>query len=116
MERLTVYACWTWDKNGPQYRKAQAPKKKALLVSSCAAPRIIGRWLFWIEKQLKLTAKTVGVEVVGTLFTGMVARGKAPEAAERCSGQGRCLGGENGLSGNIEDFYRLPWFPLEIGH
>jgi NAD(P)H-dependent FMN reductase len=46
MERLVVYAYWPWDMNGPQYRKAQTPKKKALLVSSCAAPEILGRWLF----------------------------------------------------------------------
>jgi len=60
--------------NGPQYRTAQAPKKKALLVSSCAAPGILGRWFFGTDKQLKMTAKTIGAEVVGTLFTGMIAK------------------------------------------
>ena len=60
MERLAVYAYWPWDINGPQYRKAQAPKKKALLVSSCAAPGILGRWIFGTDKQLKVTAKTIG--------------------------------------------------------
>lgn len=74
MERLAVYAYWPWEMNGPQFRKAQAPKKKALLVSSCAAPGIIGRWLFGTDKQLKLTAKTIGAEIVGTLFTGMIAK------------------------------------------
>ena len=29
MERLAVYAFWSWDMNRPQFRKAQAPKKKA---------------------------------------------------------------------------------------
>jgi len=74
MERLVVYAYWPWDLNGPQYRNAQVPKKKALLVSSCAAPGIIGRWLYGTDKQLKTTAKTIGAEVVGSLFTGMIAK------------------------------------------
>jgi multimeric flavodoxin WrbA len=74
MERLAGYAYWPWDMNGPQFRKVQEPKKKALIVSSCAAPAIIGRWLFGTEKQLKMTAKTIGAEVIGTLFTGMIAK------------------------------------------
>jgi multimeric flavodoxin WrbA len=82
MERLAVYAYWTWDMNGPQFRKAQAPKKKALLVSSCAAPGIIGRWLFGTDKQLKMTAKTIGAEVVGSLFTGMIAKRQHPKLPE----------------------------------
>lgn len=82
MERLAVYAYWPWDMNGPQYRKAPAPKKKALLVSSCAAPGIIGRWLFGTERQLKMTAKTIGAEVVGTLFTGMIAKQQHPKLPE----------------------------------
>ena len=82
MERLAVYAYWPWDMNGPQFRKAQAPKKKALLVSSCAAPGIIGRWLFGTEKQLKMTAKTIGAECVGTLFTGMIAKRQHPKLPE----------------------------------
>ena len=74
MERLAVYAYWPWGVNGPHYRKAHTPKKKALLVSSCAAPGIIGRWFFGTDKQLKMTAKTINAEVVGTLFTGMIAK------------------------------------------
>jgi multimeric flavodoxin WrbA len=82
IERLALYAYWPWDMNGPQFRKAQAPKKKALLVSSCAAPGILGRWLFGTDKQLKLTAKTIGSEIVGTLFTGMIAKEQHPKLPE----------------------------------
>lgn len=82
MERLVVYAYWPWDMNGPQYRKTQAPKKKALLVSSCAAPGIIGRWFFGTNKQLKMTAKMIGAEIVGTLFTGMIAKEQQPKLLE----------------------------------
>jgi multimeric flavodoxin WrbA len=83
MERLVVYAYWPWDMNGPQFRKAQATKKKALLVSSSAAPGILGRWLFGTNKQLKMTAKTIGAEVVGTLFTGMIAKEQHPKLPDR---------------------------------
>ena len=82
MERLAVYAYWPWDKNGPKFRKAQVAKKKALLVSSCAAPGILGRWFFGTNKQLKMTAKMIGAEIVGTLFTGMIAKEQHPKLPE----------------------------------
>jgi multimeric flavodoxin WrbA len=82
MERLVVYAYWPWDMKGPQYRKAHSPKKKAILLSSCAAPGIIGRWLFGTDKQLKMAAKTIGAEAVGSLFTGMIAKEQHPKLPE----------------------------------
>jgi len=82
MERLVVYAYWPWDMNGPEYRKAQAAKKKALLVSSSAAPAILGRLFFGTGKQLKMTAKTINAEIVGRLFTGMIAREQQPQLTE----------------------------------
>lgn len=73
MERLAVYAYWPWGAPGPKYRKAKLPQKKALLISSCAAPGLMGRWLYTTHKQLKLTAKIIGANPVGTLFTGLIA-------------------------------------------
>jgi multimeric flavodoxin WrbA len=95
MERLVVYAYWPWNMNGPQYRKAQSPRKKALLVSSCAAPGIIGRWLYGTDKQLKTTAKTIGAEVVGSLFTGMIAKEQHPKLSKGV------LAKINALAGNL---------------
>lgn len=74
MERLTVYAYWPWHKDYPEFRKAKAQKKKAVLVSSCAAPGIFGRLLYGTYKQLKMTARTIGAVPVGTLFTGLIAK------------------------------------------
>lgn len=74
MERLIVYAYWPWDMNSPKFRKENVPKKKAILVSSCAAPGIIGRLLYGTHKQLKMTAQTIGADTVGTLFTGLIAK------------------------------------------
>lgn len=75
MERLMVYAYWPWGTNAPRFRKENTPRKKAILVSSCAAPGVIGRLFFGAHKQLKLTAQLIGADVVGTGFTS-----KAPHA------------------------------------
>jgi multimeric flavodoxin WrbA len=72
MERLVVYGYWPWGMHAPKFRKANLPKKKAVLVSSCAAPGFIGRWLYGTYKQLNVTAQTVGAKAVGTLFTGLI--------------------------------------------
>jgi hypothetical protein len=72
MERLVVYGYWPWGEKFPKFRKANVKKKKALLVSSSAAPGIMGRWLFGTTAQLKKTAAIVGAKPVGVLFTGMV--------------------------------------------
>jgi len=58
---------------GPRYRKAKLPKKKAMLISSCAAPGLMGRWLYGTQKQLRMTAQIIGAAPVGTVFAGMIA-------------------------------------------
>jgi len=91
MERLAVYAYWPWDMNAPQFRKAHASKKKAVLISSCAAPGILGRWLFGTSKQLKMTAQTIGAGVVGTLFTGLIAREPQPRVPAGVQAKAKAL-------------------------
>ncbi len=86
MERLIVYAYWPWDMNSPKLRKENVSKKKAILVSSCAAPGIIGRLLYGTHKQLKETAKIIGADTVGTLFTGLISKEShqaLPEGAQK---------------------------------
>jgi multimeric flavodoxin WrbA len=83
MERLTVYAYWPWGAPGPKYRKAQAPRKKALLVSSSAAPGPMGLLLYGVRKQLRMTARTIGADPVGTLFTGLVSQQAAPGLSQK---------------------------------
>ncbi|MGH1472450.1 MAG: flavodoxin family protein [Cellvibrionaceae bacterium] len=78
MERLIIYAYWPWGKAAPVMRKDQSTKKKALLVSSSAAPDMMGRWLFSTTKDLKKTAKLLGAEPIGTLFTGMISQESHP--------------------------------------
>ena len=76
MERLVAYTYWPWDKPYPKFRKVGVAKKKAMLISSSAAPALMGRWLFGTSKQLKMTAKTIGADAVGTLFTGFASKDK----------------------------------------
>lgn len=83
MERLVVYAYWPWDMNGPRYRKRKAPRKKAVLISSCAAPGVLGRYFFATRKQLRMTAKTIGADTVGTIFTGLVGKKSHPRIESR---------------------------------
>ncbi len=91
MERLIVYAYWPWDMNAPQFRKANMTKKKAVLISSCAAPGILGRWLYGTHKQLKMTAQTIGANIVGTLFTGMIAKQPHPRLPKQVQANIRAL-------------------------
>ena len=66
MERLVVYAYWPWGADYPKFRKSGTPQKRAILVSSCAAPGVLGRWLYGTRRQLAMTAQVIGADVVGT--------------------------------------------------
>ncbi len=91
MERLVVYAYWPWNMNAPKYRKANVPKKKALLISSCAAPGILGRWVYGTRKQLKTTAQTIGANNVGILFTGLIAKDPHHRLSEKVQATAKAL-------------------------
>ncbi len=91
MERLVPYAYWPWDKDYPKFRKAHCASKRAVLISSCAAPGVLGRWLYGTHKQLKTTAQTIGADTVGTLFTGMVAKDTHQRIAPRVQERAKVL-------------------------
>jgi multimeric flavodoxin WrbA len=83
MERLVVYAYWPWEMHAPQYRKKSVTKKKALLVSSSAAPGFMARLVFGTLRQLKATANVIGAEPVATIFTGLIADKAKPDLSAR---------------------------------
>ena len=83
MERLIVYTYWPWEAPAPIYRKRHGAQKRAVLLSSCAAPGPMGRWLFATRGQLKATARTIGARTVATLFTGSVGREPCPRLPRR---------------------------------
>ena len=82
MERLIVYAYWPWEAKAPSFRKQHQSRKKAVLVSSCAAPGFVGRLFYSSMRQLKYTAKVIGAETCGSLFGGLMAKAK-PELQPR---------------------------------
>lgn len=84
MERLVVYAYWPWGQPAPKQRRPKA-NRPAVLVSSSAAPGIMGRFLFGTTRQLRQAASTVGGRVRGTCFTGLAATAphKALDERER---------------------------------
>jgi multimeric flavodoxin WrbA len=92
LERLVCYAYWPWAMAAPKYRKKSAPKKKAVLVSSCAAPGIFGRLLYNTRKDLAAAAKTMGARPVGTLFPGLVAGKSDYRLSDRAKEKARKLG------------------------
>ncbi len=91
MERLIVYAYWPWGARAPRPRRADTGNKKAVLVSSCAAPGLLGRWTFNTLSQLKGAAKAIGATPVGALFTGLVGEEAHPSMSKRTKTKARAL-------------------------
>lgn len=71
LERCIGYAYWPWNAPGPKLRNPQR-NKKAILVSSSAAPAFIARFLTGTMKALKELAKMLGAKPVGVLWVGTV--------------------------------------------
>jgi len=91
MERLVAYAYWPWEKPYPKSRKAGLPPKKAMLISSSAAPSWMGRWLFGSGRQLDTAAKTIGAKSVGMLFTGLASTEKHKRLTQKSVDRARAL-------------------------
>lgn len=82
-ERLAVYGYWPWGKPAPVFRRDKMPKKPALIISSCAAPGLLGRLTYGTNRNLKVAAKTIGSKVVGSMVTGLMSQERAPELPPR---------------------------------
>lgn len=83
LERLVPYGYWPWGAMAPVYRKAGLPKKKVLLITSCAAPGFLGRLMYSTGKQLRIAATLIGAKPVGTLVTGLIAATPEAQLPER---------------------------------
>lgn len=77
-ERLAVYGYWPWGKAAPVFRKAKMQKKPAIIISSCAAPGILGRLTYSTYKSLRIAADTIGAKVVGSIVTGLISIERKP--------------------------------------
>ena len=91
MERLVVYGYWPWGKPAPVFRRAKLPQKPAIIISSCAAPALMGRLSYGTNKNLKVAAKTMGAKVVGSIVTGLIAQQPKRELPKRTQRRARKL-------------------------
>ena len=82
-ERLSPYGYWPWGKPAPVFRKSKLPKKPAIIISSCAAPGVLGRLTYGTNQSLRVAAKTMGGKVVGTMVTGHVSQQRHPRLSRR---------------------------------
>jgi multimeric flavodoxin WrbA len=74
MERLIVYGYWPWGTGSPKFRIAKSGKK-AVLVTSSAAPAFIGKIFFRpAVTALKAISQCFGATVLAKLYFGMVAQ------------------------------------------
>lgn len=90
-ERLSVYGYWPWGKAAPVFRRDKMPKKPAIIISSCAAPGILGRLTYVTNRNLRITAKTIGARVVGSMVTGLISQERKPELPKRTRFRARVL-------------------------
>ena len=85
-----VYAYWPWGSHAPVLRKKKAGKK-ALLITSSAAPALLGRFTYATLRQLKMTSKTIGAKSVGSVFVGLMSNQKHPVLPNRAKKRLRSL-------------------------
>ncbi len=91
-ERCVGYTYWPWGTIMPKMRKRKRTKK-AVLVSSSAAPGWYSRIFTPAMGSLKKIAKLLGAKPVGTLFLGFVNQEEV-RLSDKIRHKARCLGRE----------------------
>ncbi|MEB3267475.1 MAG: flavodoxin family protein [Leptolyngbya sp.] len=71
LERTVCYGYWPWEAPAPT-QQAQPVTKPAVLVTSSAAPALLGRWATGAMKTLRRLATMLGAKPIRTLWLGMV--------------------------------------------
>ena len=67
------------------------PKKPVVIISSCAAPGLLGRLTYVTNKNLRIAAKTIGGKVVGSMVTGLIAKKPEPSLPKRAQRRAKAL-------------------------
>jgi multimeric flavodoxin WrbA len=84
IERLVCYAYWPWASKRPPRQRIRTRKKRALLVTSSAAPAWMGRlFMPGALRPMKWAAASLGARVVGTVYVGMVPTEQDPAVPQR---------------------------------
>jgi putative NADPH-quinone reductase len=77
IERLICYSDWPWGQPAPRLRRDSAKEQRhrpALLMTSSAAPALLGRLLGQPLKELRQAAVVLGFEPAGSLWHGRSAQ------------------------------------------
>ena len=97
IERLICYGYWPWGRAIPENR-IQQPAKRAVVVTSCAAPAWMGRHMMSSIKVLKQAARVLGAANIDVLVVGKAAGSAEPELSgavrKRAGKLGRKLAGQ----------------------
>ena len=114
MERLIVYAYWPWGAAAPKLRKTRATKR-AIVITSSAAPALIGRLFFGSVKGLKSDGdddrREAGARRVHRSCgkdAGRAARRQRRSAHRACSPGGGVTAAFAGVDGDARRGRRIP--------
>ncbi len=91
IERLICYACWPWGAMAPR-KRTRENTKRAVLISSSAAPAFLARYTTRITGLLKQAADLMGARTTGVLFIGLAARKQHQDIGARARRKARRLG------------------------
>lgn len=91
MERLVCLAYWPWGAMAPKVRN-KTKSRRAVIVTSSAAPTCMGRLLTNIVGILKQAVGFMGAKTVGVLYVGLAAEEKKPELGARTIKKAHRLG------------------------
>jgi len=91
IERLACFAYWPWGAPAPKPRSKERPRR-AVVVSSSAAPGFLGRYVFHAVGLLKQCAGLLGAKVVGVLFIGLASQVPHPVLSARQQRRAHRLG------------------------
>lgn len=92
IERLICFAYWPWGSGAPKSRHASIAKR-AVFITSSAAPAVMTRVTGDVARLMKTAAKMCGAQVSGSLFIGMAAQQKEPVLPERLKSKAAALAG-----------------------
>lgn len=93
LERLAPLAYWPYGQPAPKTRNPSPKPRRAVLVSSSAAPALLARFHPGARPVLKYIAKLFGAKVVKTLHYGLAAYRKDTALPEKRKREAFVLGG-----------------------
>jgi multimeric flavodoxin WrbA len=91
MERLLGYYYWPWGQAAPRLRNKRLTRK-AVLVSSASMPGCCIPLLTGAARALRVTAKTLGVKPVASLWIGLAAKQPSQPLSPHTLARARSIG------------------------